>query len=517
MFQYPGFFPFVDYSDADWNYYTVNDGFSSQALKKKSIHLTRGKMLGGSSGANYMFYIRGNKRDYDRWAEQGNEGWDWNSVMHYFKKSERLNDGDIMNSDLKDFHNSKGHLGVTRPSWKHKTKRYIQAFAENGHKILLDCNSGDQLGYVTPTYTVDDAVRQHTATAFLEPIKDRPNLFVLRKTLAHKILFSNSRKAVGVEIKLPNNKVINVFASREVILSAGAINSPQLLLLSGIGPRKHLEEMGIDVFLDSPRVGGNLRDHPIVTVPIAVEKDPASVIENIEIITNLDKFPFPSLVGHVALNKTQTYPDYQATVIPIAAQSPGSSVMCGHVFRLEDEICFSLYEANRKRRLLFPVLALLHPASKGKIRLRSNQPNVSPLIYAGYYSNKTDIENHARYVEDYISVVNTSYFKSIHAEVVNMNVPQCKSLHFGSHEYWKCFVLNMATTQWHPSGTCAMGPEGKGVVDERLRVWGVPGLRVVDASIMPTSLSGNLNAPTIMIGEKASDMIKADNGINVFI
>ncbi|XP_075974086.1 ecdysone oxidase-like [Anticarsia gemmatalis] len=512
--KYPGLFPFVDYSNSDWNYYTVNDGYSSQGLSHKSIHLTRGKMLGGSSGANYMFYVRGNEKDYNDWVEQGNEGWDWETVMYYFKKSERLHDETVTKSDQGCHHNTDGYLGVTRPLWKKRTAKYLQAFQENGHKIIQDCNGQEQLGYTIPPYTIDNNVRQHTATAFLEPIKDRKNLFVLKKTMARRILFNNEKKAVGVEVRLPNRKIVSLFARREVILSSGAINSPQLLMLSGIGPRKHLQEMGIDVLLESPHVGGNLQDHPIVTVPIGVEKDTKSMLDNIDLLANLDKFPSPCIMGFVSTNKSHSVPEYQTSIFPLPAYSPISALICAHVFRLEDQICMALHDQNKHRRILYTIFTLLHPESRGKIRLRNSNPETPPLIFNGYYSNKIDIDNHARFIEDYISVVNTPYFKSIEADVIDMKIPQCKSTKFGSHAYWKCFVLNIATTQWHPSGTCAMGPNG--VVDERLRVRGVSGLRVVDASIMPTIISGNLNAPTIMIGEKASDMIKADNGINVF-
>ncbi|KAF9803208.1 hypothetical protein SFRURICE_002915 [Spodoptera frugiperda] len=515
--KHPGLFIFVDYSDADWNYYTVNDGYSSQGLQKKSVHLTRGKMLGGSSGANYMFYIRGNKHDYEDWVAQGNDGWDWDTVMYYFKKSERFQDNEIMQTENRYFHNTNGQLGVSRPLWRKRTEKYLRAFQQNGHNIIQDCNSDEQLGYVMPPYTIDNNVRQHTATAFIEPIKHRTNLFVLRNTLARKILFNRYKKAIGVQVKLPNNRIVNLLARREVILSAGAINSPQLLMLSGIGPSNHLQKFGIEVLHDSPGVGSHLEDHPVVLVPIAVEREPASVIDNIDLFTNLDKFPTPCILGHVTVNKSQSYPDYQTSIFPLPAYSPITSMICSYVYRLEDQVCDALSEANKDRRLLFPILSLLHPESTGKVRLRSPDPEVSPLIFNGYYSNKIDLENHARYVEDYISVVNTPYFRSIGAEVVNLRLPQCKSIPFGSHEYWKCFVLNTATTQWHPAGSCAMGPEGRGVVDERLRVRGVAGLRVVDASIMPSITSGNLNAPTIMIAEKASDMIKADNGINPFV
>ncbi|CAB3222649.1 unnamed protein product [Arctia plantaginis] len=467
--KYPGLANLVDYSTSDWNYYTVNDGYTSQAYQKKSIHLTRGKMLSGSSGANYMFYIRGNKKDYNDWVQQGNEGWDYDRVLHYFKKSERLNDETTTKYDFGKYHNTEGYLGVTRPLWKKETEEYLRAFQQNGHKVMSDCNGPEQIGYVMPPFTIDNGVRQHTATAFLEPVKDRKNLFVLKKTLARKILFDEYMNAIGVEVRLPNKKVINLFSRREVILSAGAINSPQVLMLSGIGPREHLQRSGVNVLLDSPNVGSNLQDHPAVLIPIGVEKDRRSVINNVNFFVNLDKFPSPCMMGHIALNKSETYPDYQTSVFPLPTYSYLPTIICGYVLRKDDQICNTLFNANKKRNILFSLLVMLHPKSKGIIRLNSSNPEVSPLIYNGYYSDKRDLENHARYIEDYISVVNTPYLKSIDAEVIDEKIPQCKSLPFYSHEYWKCYVLNTVTTQWHSSGTCAMGPEGKGVVDERLR------------------------------------------------
>ncbi|XP_047989803.1 glucose dehydrogenase [FAD, quinone]-like [Leguminivora glycinivorella] len=201
----PTLAPFVDHSMADWNYYSENDGYSSQAHKTKSIHLTRGKMLGGSSSANYMYYVRGNKKDFANWVEMGGDGWDWNNVTYYFKKSEGLRSLEVLETESGELHNTDGPLGVTRPVWDNGTEEYLQAFGDE-HKILIDTNGYEQLGYSLPQFTIADNKRQSTAVAFLRPIKTRKNLFVLKNTLCTKILFDENQKATGVDVKLPSKK-----------------------------------------------------------------------------------------------------------------------------------------------------------------------------------------------------------------------------------------------------------------------------------------------------------------------
>ncbi|XP_014369288.2 glucose dehydrogenase [FAD, quinone] [Papilio machaon] len=493
----------------DWNYYTLDDGYSSQAQNTKNIHMIRGKMLGGSSGVHYMYYVRGNKADYNQWTQLGNPGWDWQNVSHYFKKSEHLLDPVILNSKTANLHGKDGYMLVTRPVWKGRAERYLKAFEEVGNNVFLDTNGIEQNGFSHPSFTIGNRLRQSTAVAFLQPILDRKNLYLLKNTLARKLIFDNDKNIVGVEVKLSNNKILTIGAKKEIILSAGAINSPQLLMLSGIGPTDHLDKIGIKTLVDSPNVGKNMQDHALVPVLISGEKNIGSFFETINVFTNLDKFPTSSLLGHVALDKSQTYPDYQATVLPQHRGSILPVFMCKNVFKWNNKICISMAKAALKRDVAFAVLTLLHPASKGKIELKSSDPEVAPLIYTGFFSDVQDIEKFARCVEDYTKVINSSYHKSCEGEVVDLNIEECDKLPFGSHEYWKCYVLNLSATQFHPVGTCAMGPEG--VVDERLRVKGVRGLRVVDASVMPTITSGNTNAPVVMIAEKAADMIKTDN------
>ncbi|KAG6443582.1 hypothetical protein O3G_MSEX002906 [Manduca sexta] len=510
----PGLYSLVDYSFEDWNYYTVDDGYTSQAHKSKNIHLTRGKMLGGSSGANYMLYVRGNKRDYDEWEENGLQGWSWDSVLPYFIKSERLHSKEILASPSADLHGTDGYLGVTRPLWQGKVENDLEAFKENGHAILVDTNGYNQLGYSLPTFTIDNKTRQSTSIAFLRPIKDRENLRVLVNTYCRKILFDGNTRAIGVEVKLPNGKIINLTADKEVILSGGAINSPQLLMLSGVGPKKHLEEMGIQVLLDAPNVGENLQDHSTVPIFINKGKNISSLLDNVDIVKNLDKYPNPVLAGHVALNKSQTYPDYQIIAMPLDVGSPITLLACSYVTRYENDICEQLVQIGEKNQLLFVFNTLLHPKSRGRVYLKSKNPEEKALIYNGYYSDPDDLDKHTKIVEDFLTVLNTTQMRKINATVFS-SLSQCKDLMMNTPEFWNCYILNMVTTLWHPVGTCAMGPEGAGVVDASFLVYGTEGLRVIDGSAMPKIVSGNTNAPIIMMAEKGADEIKKAYGIRI--
>ncbi|XP_037298046.1 L-sorbose 1-dehydrogenase isoform X1 [Manduca sexta] len=510
----PGLFLFVDYSYEDWNYYSVNDGYTSQAHITKNIHFTRGKMLGGSSGANYMFYVRGNKRDYDEWEENGLEGWSWDSVLPYFIKSERLRSDEILSSPSADLHGTDGYLGVTRPTWQGRVENDLAAFKENGHEILIDTNGYKQLGYSLPTYTIDNKIRQSTSVAYLRPIKDRKNLRVLTKTYCRKILFDENMRAVGVEVNLPNGNIVNLMADKEVILSGGAFNSPQLLMLSGIGPRKHLEEMDIKVLFDSPNVGENLQDHPLVPIVINKGRNASSFVENVEIINNLDKFPNPALMGHVALNKSQTFPDYQTIAYPVSAGSILPTILCSHVFRYVNDYCVSMTQVMEKNQALITGVSLLRPESKGRVYLKSKDPKKKALIVSGYYTNPSDLEKHTRSVEDYLTVLNTPHMRKLNATVFDY-LRQCRGIKKNSHKFWKCYILNTVTTLWHPVGTCAMGPKGQGVIDSRFRVYGTKGLRVIDGSAMWKIVRGNTNAPIIMMAEKGADEIKKAYGINI--
>ncbi|KAI5643458.1 GMC oxidoreductase domain-containing protein [Phthorimaea operculella] len=362
----PSLFPLISNSEQEWKLYSENDGFTGQLHKEKRQYYKEGKMLGGSSGTNFMYYARGNEQDFERWVNAGTTGWDWKTVLRYFKKSERMTSTEILNGPTEHLHNDKGYLGVSRPKLGNEPEEYLKAFEENGHRIVLDNNQPNNLGYSQPCFTIDPPFRQNTALAFLYPIKDRKNLYVLKKTYVNKVLFDENNRAVGVEAKVNGEDIINLCAKKEVILSAGALNTPRILMSSGVGSKEHLTENGIEVILDSPNVGQNMHDHPFLLITLTSKKNVISAIKNVNVLTNLDTFPTPSILGIVSLNKsTDAYPDYQITGFPLPAATIAPTLICSYVFNNEDYICEAIARAGQTRETFFALLGLLHPESTG--------------------------------------------------------------------------------------------------------------------------------------------------------
>ena len=504
LFQLPAFIPLLKKTSVDWNYKTEDDGYSQQFHKNKGVELTRGKMLGGSSSINFMAYTRGNPHDFDNWAKMtGDETWSWKNVLPYFIKSERLADPILRDSFEAVFHGTNGYLGTSR-YYNDEVLKYFEAFKEIGHDILLDTNGNNFLGYTECMFTIADGVRQSTAQAFLRPIKNRPNLFVLKNTLVTKILFDDHKNAIGVEAILENNKTVSFKAAREVIVSAGAINTPQLLMLSGIGPEKHLISHDIDVIADLP-VGQAVQDHVMVFMAHKMGKSPPSK----PIIPT--KFPFPLIMGYSSLNKSQNFLDNYQTINFVLNEPTSMLQFCSFYFSYVDEICNALYNGSIGKEVFFSMVVLVYPESRGKILLQSKDPKEQPMIYNGYYSDDKDLDKHAMFLQDFLKVQNTGFFKNVQAELVIPEACGCGDSN-STHEYWRCYALCMMVSGYHYAASCPMGV----VVDSRLKVFGVNRLRVADGSIMPKILGANLNAGTIMIGEKAADFIKDDYYFNNF-
>lgn len=490
-------------SQVDKNYTSEYDPKTQQCHRNRVANLTSGHMLGGSSGINYMFYVRGNPYDYNAWAAAAEDGtWSWPGVLPYFIKSERLDDEGLLFSPYGIFHGDSGYLGVTR-EFRKEVDRYLEAACELGHDVLVDINGDHYLGFTKQLFTIDRGLRQSAAYSYLHPIKYRKNLYVIKNSLATEILFDGNNNAVGVRVKTPNGRDLTVKATREVIISAGALNSPKLLMLSGIGPAEHLEELDIAVRKDLP-VGLNYQDHVIILLSFKMERSNSPPA-----VPDQSFFPFPTFTGYVALDKRQRYPDYQVVNFVVPNNSDAPLSLCSFNLWFELDICQNLHDGGKGRNTLLSFINLLHPKSRGKLLIRSKNPEDPPLIYTGMYSDRSDIENLARYVEDYARMVNTTYFRRVGSEIIDLKLPMCAGLELWSREYWRCYVQCMMNTMYHYSGTCAMGS----VVDARLRVQGVGGLRVVDASVMPTIIGGNTNAAVIMLAEKAADFIKEDNDL----
>lgn len=455
-------------------------------------------MLGGSSSNSYMAYNRGNVHDYDQYAAIANDlSWTWNNVLPYFKKAERLMDYEIMKSKYGAYYGTRGNLGVTRPV-RPELEKYLDAFHEAGEDTPLDINAGHNLGYVQPTYTIADGTRQSTAYGYLRPAAHRHNLDVLKNTLVTRIIFDKHRRAIGVKALTERHKIINIKATKEVIVSAGVIKTPQLLMLSGVGPAKHLREFGIPVISDLP-VGYNLQDHYATNLFFKIKDDTHHPPQT----PNSNEIP-PLVLGFATTHKGHTVPNYQGAAFELAAGSPAAAVFCSSSFRYKDEICERLNQASQRNKILYSFVAHMQPKSRGRVSLRSRNPKDAPAVDLGYYKNEEDVDSMVEYIADFLRVTNTTHFKHLDAELLTLDECGCDNTDF--EHYWRCYIFCLTTTYYNFVGTAPMGS----VVDSRLQVRGVTGLRVADASVLPLLPTANTAAPTIMVGEKAADMILHD-------
>ncbi|XP_050355526.1 ecdysone oxidase-like [Nymphalis io] len=514
----PSMFAVLAHTEYDWDYIAQLDEGIGQSHPEGKIFMTRGKMLGGSSSSNYEIYARGVPEDYNEWSEVA-PGWDWNTVLHYFKKLERMTDPVVLSNPYNaKLHSTSGPVAISRPKmnpvFEKISERVLSSYEEIGIKRVLENNGPEILGASRPHFTYADGRRSSTAEAYLRPARDRPNFFVTKFARVTNVLIDPiTKKTYGVSVMLNSFEKINVYANIEVILSAGAIDTPKILMLSGIGPSEILKPLHINVLTDLP-VGKNLQDHSLTPLVFTGQRGIQTAIQNVFISTELDSYPTPFQCGFLKVNsshynETREKPNIQTFNINVGATAaPLILYGCRTITNYDEDFCFSMSKANVYSDNDITSLILLHPLSRGQVKLRSNNPFDAPIIELGYYRNKKDINVAVEAVKFMIRLTKTSYYQKIGSKVVKLKVKGCAGLEYGTDAYWRCYVVNSVTSIYHPVGTCAMGPDG--VVDERLRVHNIEGLRIVDASIMPLIPSGNTNIPTIMIGEKAADMIKED-------
>lgn len=449
-------------TEVDWGYFTEPEPY----LNHRKVFSSRGKVLGGSSSINFMFYVRGNPHDYDHWQSLGNPGWSYQNVLPYFKKSEQQQRG------ASEFHGVDGELSVTDPiSPNVVSKCFIDAAIAFGYDYNPDFNGKQQEGVGLYQLTVKDGKRHSAAAAFLVPILDRSNLTVTTGALVTRLLFEGTR-AVGVEY-LHEGMLHQIRVDREVILSAGTFDSPKLLMLSGIGDAAYLQSMGIPVVVDLPGVGQNLQDHLLVPVAYQATQDlyPASTSSIAEV----------GFFLHSEGN-SEVAPDFQFFFGPNLFVPPGYP---------------------RPEWAFTGAVSLTRFQNIGSVSLKSLDPKDAPMFRMNYLQSEADAQKLVFAIKLMRQLLHTSFFDKFRGAEL------APGAEVQSDEAIEAYIRNNCGTAWHPVGTCKMGIDSMAVVDPELRVHGVKGLRVVDASIMPTITTGNTNAPTIMIGEKAADLIKA--------
>ncbi|XP_042210016.1 glucose dehydrogenase [FAD, quinone]-like [Homarus americanus] len=513
---------FLPGNDVDWDYTTVPQRHGLKAFVNRAGRLIQGRTLGGSSAINGMFYVRGNRRDFDRWAAQGNPGWDYHSVFPYFIKAQDYCGRYVGKGDSLQGHS--GPLGVTPGSVGPLTKTFFKAGHQLGYPTI-DINSHGEIGFSFSQYTIKGGVRSSTAEAYLHPASFRPNLHILHSATVLQVLFDERKMAIGVKFEY-NGKVLKVLANREVVMSAGAIASPKLLMLSGVGPIHHLQHHQIRVIADVPGVGQNFHDHIGVnglvwTIPGNPLTGTLQTVSAFKQYMLSRQGPLTTVNAEFinawirVLEGDPYWPDIQIFFSSIAATEDKGSFypsVWGHDRPMFKEYFWDIYGSNAFG--MRPTL--VQPKSRGSITLKSKDPKQHPNIDPNYLSHPDDVRALVDGIKFTVTLGNASAFtRSVKAKFNNKSFPGCEDIAYGTDAYWTCFIRHMATTTYHFAGSCKMAPSSDpfGVVDHNLRVRGVSGLRVVDASMMPTVTTGNTNVPTIMIAEKASDIIKQQWGI----
>ncbi len=484
-----GYFKTMNNPKFDWMYKLEKD----KGLNNRRIDWPRGKVLGGSSALNGLLYIRGDRHDYDNWKDLGNKGWGYDDVLPYFKKFECQENGES------EYHGADGELKVSNLRLRRKiADLFIKASEEIGIPYNPDCNGEKQEGVGYFQQTSFKGFRRSSYRSFLnKKIRSRKNLTIITNTQVSKLVFLD-KKVIGVDcIKTIGQPDKTIYANNEVILSAGAISSPQILQLSGIGDEKHLAKLGVKVIHNNPAVGKNLQDH--LQVRMVFKTNTRTLNDELntwwkKALIGLQYALFRT--GPLTLSASQVYiftntsldgsrPNIQFHMQPLSADKPGDGVHPFSAFTMS--ICS------------------LRPQSRGEVTINSANPKDLPKIIPNYLSTKSD----QKIAIDSIKVARKiAEADSLKKHILDEFIPGSS---FVSDEDLLEAAKNNSQSIYHPVGTCKMGNDKSSVVDDRLKVHGISGLRVVDASIMPELVSGNTNAPTMMIAEKAAEMILADN------
>ena len=480
-----GYFKTMHNPSVDWCFKTEPDA----GINGRQIDWPRGKVLGGSSSINGLLYVRGQAEDYDRWQQMGNKGWGWDDVLPLFKKSEQHERGGD------DFHGDKGELRVSDMRIQRPIVDAWVAAAQNaGYAFNHDYNGKSQEGVGYFQLTTRRGKRCSSAVAFLNPAKSRKNLRIITHAEVQRVLIKNAQ-ATGVEFKDRAGRIQQISCAREVIISAGTLGSPHILIHSGIGAAATLKQRGIDVVHDLPGVGKNLQDHLQARLVFkcnepTLNDEVRSFFNQIRIATKYALFRAGPMtmaaslaVGFMKTRTELATPDIQFHVQPWSADSPGAGV---HPF--------SAFTAS---------VCQLRPESRGHLEWVSNNPADYPKIHPNYLATETDRQTAVAGVKIARKIARQAPLASKIAEEFRPDA----TLALDDYEGTLDWIRNNTSSIYHPTGTCKMGDDKMAVVDDQLRIHGISKLRIADCSIMPEIISGNTNAPAIMIGEKLSQLL----------
>lgn len=512
----------------DYDYQSEPDENLYKGLSNEVSSVPRGKASGGSSTVNAQIFLRGSRKDYDDWKDMGCEGWDYESALQYFKKME-----DYRGRNYNPiYHNKGGPLTVsTLHSVDPVVPVFLQGFAETNLTFVPDLNGDFKAGFGFPDSSTRDGRRCGTFKAYVPLAKSRRNFFFARNVFVRKVIVDEqTRTAKGVEVSLANGKTCSVNVLKEVILSAGTIASPQLLMLSGIGPKAHLESLGIPVIADLP-VGQNYHDHPGFAGMILTDRINRSIAqiqaESIKTINDIKDLTEKKL-GTIGLSTPQAFintlndgspqPDIQLVIARVPFQSlhqtTNKKSALHNLYGISEKTSDLFAEWINKTDILLMILIICQGKSRGHIELKSTNPEDGPKIYPNLLGTQEDIDKMLRGVHYVQKLAKTESVVNAGLELQRINYEACQEYDFESDDYWKCAFNQILTGFYHPVGSVKMGAENdaSAVLNPRLKVKQVNNLRVVDGSSIPQIVSVNVNPSIIMLAEKAADLIKEDYG-----
>ncbi|XP_037935900.1 glucose dehydrogenase [FAD, quinone]-like [Teleopsis dalmanni] len=527
LHQVPAMAPYLQTTHSNWGYKSVPQKHSCFGMRNNECALPRGKILGGTSSINFMIYNRGNRRDFDRWAAAGSSGWSYAEVLPYFLKSENANLAGLENSP---YHNNSGPLSVEDVSYRTPfVHAFIQGAEQRGHK-RTDYNGESQLGTSYVQATTQNGRRHSAFRSYIEPIRhQRRNLHIVTMARVTRVLIDPATKtAYGVELYYRDN-YYKIYARKEVILSAGSFNSPQLLMLSGVGPADNLNAIGVPIIKELP-VGKLLYDHMCHFGPTFITNTTTGATVsagnlNLHIVKQYafgDRNTMLSSIGGVEaltfgkVPKSQEpadMPDYEIiTVGGSLASDFGSGLKEGA--NIKDIIYDRMYRplANTRQDHYTVLVMQFHPKSVGRLWLHNRNPFEWPRINPKYFHKTEDVEVILEGVKEAIRISQTPAMQRLGTSLLPTPIPGCEGYQFGSDDYWRCSIRTLSYTLHHQVATCRMGPatDPTTVVSPELKVHDINNLRVADTSIIPFPPTAHTNAASFMIGEKAADMIRSD-------
>ncbi|XP_068158796.1 glucose dehydrogenase [FAD, quinone] [Drosophila tropicalis] len=518
--ELPALFFGLQHSKFMYNYFTEPSETASKGLRDGRCYWPRGRMIGGTGGVNAMLYVRGNRRDFDGWSSLGNTGWSYDDVLPFFELSVR---------PVGNASHPQGYITLN-PFEQHDID--IQEMIKKGGQELgiptvTAFQEGSETGYSNVLGTVQRGQRMSPGKGHLGRVAGRSNLHVIKNAKVTKLHFDSAgQRLVEISFERRGGPSQSVKVSKEAVLSAGAIDSPALLLRSGIGPRQHLMELDIPIVRELPGVGSNLQDHLVIPLFLRLDEGHLSTaVTQQEILDSIYAYVMhrtgplaahgtASLVGFVNTNRTNgsPYPDIEYHHLFFPRGRHDALEMFAHGLSFQEQYTKHLHGLLQDAHLMCVFVLLSHPESTGQLTLRTANHMDAPRLVSNYLTKLNDVSTVLRGIRHIEALVGTRAYRQHRAELAHIPIPECDLHPIYSDDYWKCYAKYFTVTCYHQSGTVKMGTvtDKQACVDPRLNLYGISNLRVADASIMPAVVSANTNAATVMIGERAAHFIKQD-------